>query len=247
MTAGLTAAVGLNGAPLIYEPAGLTVGGARPANPWLKPRGNVLNVSLARPPATNPPPPAARFRAEVYSVQPGSATNERDTTLVKFEWKAGDPAPLPVNRELPFEVTAPPPCKLWAEAAMLNEITTADKQAMRAIIQKHADAIDRRDLDDLSALLEYKNTDCALANGQDPEEMRRVTRELYTKEMFTERSLTVDGGSAKELQFKIIAGGQVVWLYQSLSKPALVVESPQKQFTLPVFTAKIAGAWRIVR
>jgi hypothetical protein len=36
-------------------------------------------------------------------------------------------------------------------------------------------------------------------------------------------------------------------MFQSLDKPALVVRSPNKELTLAIYAAMIAGAWRIVR
>jgi hypothetical protein len=249
----LTTLVGINGAPLLVDPTGVGLNGTRPANPWLKPKGNTLSVSLAKPPPTvavilSPVAlPAVQFHAQVHTVIPDSPTNEIDRILATFDWAAANPVPLPVNREIAFEITAPPPTKLWAEATPVTGLSTADKQQLRTLVQKHAEAIESRNLDGLSALLDYKTKDCALANGQDPERMRQVTRQQYTQEMFSEPSFKVEGAEADALEFRLVAGGQVVWMFQSLAKPALVVLSPNKRFTLPIYAAMIGGAWRIVR
>jgi hypothetical protein len=248
VSGGLITVAGINGAPLMIEPSGRSLGGARSINPWLKPRGNTLTIYLAQPPvARNVTLPPAQARAEVYSLVPDSPTNARAATLAKFERKTGDPTPLPVSREIPFEITVPPPAKLWAEAEKLTGLLSADKQQMKALVQKLAEGIDRRSLDDLLPLLDYKIKDCALAEGQTPEEMKQSTRELYSGQMFAEPSLKVDAAQVNNLEFKLIAGGQVVWIFQSLSKPALVVESPNNRFTFTVFAARIDHVWRIVR
>lgn len=252
-TAGLTAIVGVNDAPLLVDPTGVGLNSAWPVNPWLKPQGNALGISLATPPRApnviRPPTglPAVDVRAQLYSVKPDSNTNEIDRILATFARTAGDPAPLPVNRAIPFEITAPPPTKLWSDAATVSALAPPDKEQLKTLVQKHAAAIEARDLDALLVLLDYKIRDCALANGQDPEHMRQVTRQQYTNVMFSERSFRVETGPLSELQFKLIAGGQVVWMFQSLSKPALVVLSPKLHFTLPIYAAKIDGVWRIVR
>jgi hypothetical protein len=252
-TGALTAIVGINDAPLVVDASGAGLAGARPANPWLKPMGNKLTVFLDNAPAPRsrgPAPttqPAAQVRAQVYTLIPDSPTNQPDRLLATFERNAGDPGPLPVTREIPFEIAAPPPTKLWADAAAVATLSDADKQKLRTLVQKHAEAIERRDLDSLSAMLEYKTTDCALANGQEPDHMAMVTRQQYIREMFSESSFKVEGAQGNELEFKLIAGGQVVWMYQNLDKPALVVVSPNKRFTLPIYAALIAGTWRIVR
>ncbi len=248
VTGGLTASAGINGAPLLIDSTGIGLNGTMPANPWLKPTGNTLSISLARPPATpNVNLAEVQVRAEVYTVQSGSRTMEPETWLARFAWHAGDPAPLPVTREIAFEIAAPPPTSLWAEAARVNDLSATDQQQLRTLMQKLAGAILSRDLDGISVLLDYKTMDCALANGQDPDRMRQVIRELYTTDMFSEPSLRVEGAGANELEFKLVAGGQAVWVFQGPGKPALVVVSPNKRFGLTVFAAKTAGAWRIVR
>lgn len=237
----------------MVDPTGGGLNGARPANPWLKPKGNTLSISLTKAPPTQsairqpPTPPAIQIHAQVYTVIPDSPTNEIDRILATFERSAGDRTPLPVVREIAFEIVATPPTKLWAEAAPVKGLSPSDTQQLRTLVQKHAEAIEKRNLDALSALLDYKTKDCALANGQDPERMRQVTRQQYTHEMFSEPSLRVEGAAADALEFRLVAGGQVVWIFQSLVKPALVVLSPNKRFTLPIYAAMIGGAWRIVR
>ena len=252
-TAGLTTAAGINGAPLLIDPTGFGLGAGTSINSWLKPSVNKLTISLAKPPPPGPsvllPPPempAVRVRAQVYTVKPGSSTNEPDRTLAKFDRVANDTDPLPLEREVAFIVEVPPPTKLWNDAVQLDGISPADKQQLKALVQKHAEAIITRNVDGLSTLLDYKTTDCALADGQDPVAMRRVIQNQYRDAMFAEPSLKTDA-QLDHLNFKLVAGGQVVWVFRSLAKPALVVTSPTKRFTLPIYAAMIGGAWRIVR
>lgn len=252
-TAGLTAIFGVNGAPLLVDSTGAGLRSAWPVNPWLKPRGNALTIYLAKPSAAPsviiPPPdlPEVDVHAQLFTVAPNLPTNEIDRMLATFDRTAADPTPLPVNRAIAFDITAPPPTELWKDAEPIKELANADRDQLRMLVQKHADAIQARNLDDLSALLEYRTKDCALANGQEPEHMREVIRRQYTQEMFSQPSLQIDGALADKLTFRLIAGGQVVWMYQSLAKPALVVNSPTTQFTLQIYAAKIRGIWRIVR
>jgi len=247
-TGGLTAAVGINGAPILIDPIGIGLSGTMPANPWLKPKENTLSIFLARPlTAPDVKLPEIEVQAEVFTVKSNSPLGEPDIILARYERNARDPVPLPVSREIAFVITAPPPTNLWAEAARITQLSAGDQIHLRTLVQKFADALQRRNLDGLSALLDYKTKDCALANGQDPDEMRQVIRKLYAEGMFTEPSFKVEGAQANALTFKLIAGGQVVWMFQSLSTPALVVRSQTARYTLPVFAAKIGGSWRIVR
>ena len=213
ITSGLTATVGLNGAPILIDPNGIGLNATFPVNPWLKPKENTLSIFLALPlPAPEVKLPEIDVYAELYSVKPNSPQGEPDVYLARFERNAKDFTPLPVAREIPFVVTAPPPSNLWTEAARINGLSGSDQQQLRTLVQKFADALQRRDLDAISTLLEYKTKDCALANSQDPEEMRQVIRELYTDEMFTQPSYRVEGAQGNGLVFKLVAGGQMVWM-----------------------------------
>ena len=252
-TSGLAAVVGINGAPLFIEPAGMALGGGTEINAWLKPGGNVLSISLSATPIKRsillprPEPLPARVRAEVYTVLPGSQTNQPDRMLATFERRAGDLSPLPLKRDIPFEVTAAPPTHLWSDAAPLSGLTTSDEQQLRAVVQQLADAIGARDLNAISALLDYKTKDYARAGGHTAEAADGVVRQLYAGDMFSQRPLTITSPPPQGLRFERVAGGQVVWLHHGLNAPALVVESPTVRFTLPLFAAKIAGHWLIVR
>lgn len=247
VTGGQTATVGINGAPILIDPTGAGLNATMPANPWLKPKENSLSIYLTMPPATNARLPEVFVRAQVFSVKADSPEGDPDTFLANFERNAGDPSPLPVIREIAFVVSNPPPSRLWSEAEKVSELSPADKLQLTTLIQKFAEAIGTRNLDAISALLAYKTRDSALSNGQDPDRMRQVIRDQYANRMFTETSLQIEGDQGNELEFKLIAGGQVVWLFRSLSKPALVVHSANKRFTLPVMAAKIGGSWKIVR
>jgi ketosteroid isomerase-like protein len=248
LTGGLTATAGINGAPLLIDPTGIGLNGSMPANPWLKPGENTLSIFLSPPLTTSGVvPPEIQFHAQVYSIKINSLMNEPDQFLARFDREARDPVPLPVAREIPFVVKEAPPTKLWAEATVIKELSTADKQQLRALVQKFAEAIQSRDLDAISAVLDYKTKDCALANGQDPAHMHEMIRKLYKEGMLSEPSFRIEGAQGNVLSFKLIAGGQAVWLFQSLSAPALVVRSQAARYTLMVFAAKIGGAWRIVR
>ena len=219
-------------------------------NAWLKPLRNTLTVSLAQPspaPVVILPPvplPAPDVHAELYTLKPNSRTNERDQLLAKFARVANDL--LPFSGGIPFNVTDPPPTRLWAEAVPLDGLSSADKNQLQALVLKHTQAIAARDLDAVSALLAYKTRDCALADGQDPDEMMQVIRKQYANVIFSEPSLTIDT-QINLLEFKLVAGGQVVWIFQSLEKPALVLKSPTKRFTISLFAARIGDTWRIVR
>ena len=252
-TAGLTTIAGVNGAPLLVDPSGFGLGGGTGVNPWLKPGINKLTISLAKPPPPGPsillpppPMPPIRVRAQVYTVKANSSDNEPDKILAKFERTANDADPLPLEREIAFAVEDPPPVRLWNDAAQMDGISPADKQQLKALVQKHADAIITRNVDGLVALLDYKTTDSALAEGQDPGAARRVIQNQYRDAMFSEPKLNTDV-QLDQLNFKLIVGGQVVWIFRSLAKPALVVTSPTKRFTLPIYAAMIRGTWRIVR
>jgi hypothetical protein len=252
-TSGLSAVVGINGAPIFVEPAGMALGGGAEINAWLKPEGNVLSISLsATPILPSPilPPPKPlpiNFKAEVYSVLPGSQTNQPDQMLATFERRLGDLPPLPLKRQIPFKVPAVPPTHLWADAAPITQLTAADQTQLRSLVQKLADAIRSRDISAISALLDYKTRDYARAGGHSAESAEQVLRQQYSQTMFSQRPLTITSPSPYALRFDLIAGGQVVWMYHSLTEPALVVESPATRFTLPIYAAKVGGAWRIVR
>lgn len=251
--AGLTAIAGINGAPLLVDASGRGVYGAAPANPWLKPSGNAVTIHLAKTAAGTsavlPPvaPSPVDIRIEFYSVVPGSPTNDVQQMLATFRRTADDTTVLPVQRAIPVQIADVPPASLWSQAAPIRELSATDIAQLTALVEQHIRAIETRNVDAVSALLEYKTTDCALAEGQDPALMRQVIRRQYAQEMFSERSLKITSPPPGKLSFQLVAAKQVVWIYHSLAVPAITVESPEKRFGIELFASKIAGAWRIVR
>ena len=248
LTEGFVVTAGLNDAPLGVDLTGAGLSTVLEANPWLRLGTNTLTILLTAPPEK---PGAEKkdpyTRAVVYTEDPDDPTNENHLVLARFERGATDVLPLPVVRAIPFEVPDPPPCLLWKEADVVDELSDRDQGALKALIREFENAILARDVDRIDALLDYKSIDVALANNLHPPAMKQTIRRQYQEMMFSQRDLRIEARDTPDLVMKLICQKQVVWISRHLTDPAMTVDAPDREFKIPVYAARFKGAWCIVR
>ncbi len=241
--------VGIDEAPLLIDPTGEGLTTITPINPWLREGINQLTIFLGEKPLIDgTPPPAPVFAsAKVYTIKPDSDTSDVDRELAHFEISEQENPVLPLIRVIPFKVSEPPPVKLWLQAKAQDAVTEEAKRAILAILHEFQDAVEKREVEPILRILDFKTTDSALANAQDAARMRKVIESQYLKIMFPKKDLKVLRLPDDLLNFKLICRKQIVWLFHDLKNPAFVAKAENARFTIPLFFAQLGNGWQVVR
>lgn len=232
---GVRLSAGVNGVPLAGDASGDGLATVQPLNLWLRPDANALDVQVA--------PAGDRDRLVDVSVR---APGPEAVPMTRLSWTLPPAAAFePFRVSLPFAPPRVPPVRVWSEAARFDRLDDGARSAAIGLGREVHEAFAARDVDRMTALLDYRITEWAAAFGWDEAQHRaRVREELAA---FVEPSpLALE--PLEGVDARLVAGGQLVWLTRG-GRPLLERRAqPEAGWrALDVYVACVGDRWRVAR
>lgn len=239
--------MGVNGIPILSDPAGEGRRAIYPINEWLKPGENTITLYAAWPEEKPFVPATGRVSLRVFESKPAAPSPAPGVVCGASRWPL-PPAPevYPFQAAVPFTVTAAPPTQLWQEAEVVEELEPADRQAILALVERLRLALMRSDFEAAITLLAYRYDDLARANNGDPDRLRQIAVKQYTR-MMAEPLPRSTALADEEVLLTLAAAGQVVHVGRPQGKDAILLSTEDSEYAIPVYAARITGRWRLVR
>jgi hypothetical protein len=242
--------VGINDVPLVVDNEAEGILTSEPVNYWIQPSGNRLTISLQWPQDRELVRGQARVQAEVFLADPQAEIPKPGEVIARFSWP--DPEieeSYPYTHSIELKGMTPPPTKFWVAAEKLATLKEEDKSEILSLVEAFRDELLAKRSDAAFAYLEYRYADEALAEGQDPGELREAVTEQYAWMMQMDGELESDRLEYDKSRFSIVANGLIVHVVREDGRPAVVLsnEDQDLEFEIPIFVGKIRGKWTIAR
>lgn len=247
MSTGIDVHIGLNDVPLLADPEGNGVRTVLPVNEWLAPGVNTITLRIAWPESKQHVPGKAELKVFLFEADLEQEFPEPKTVLAELVWPpAGAPELYPRKLEEPFKIEPALPTKLWEEAEPVAAVGNADQAAILALVEHLRRALLANDLDTALRLLNYRWQEDARANGLKLEELQTAVREQYTY-MLSEPSPHSAPLDPEDASFILGADKRIVKVLGPNNDEAIVIETEEGRYHIPIYASKILGRWTIVR
>jgi len=238
----------VNGVPLLEEHEGKGYLTTRPLNEWLKDGRNAVRVVLAAG-ASGADVQGASLEVLLFEADPARDRPAPGRILERHVWpKEKDAAArgLPFEATLAFDVAGPLGNRLFREAAALEAIDDADRDAILAETERFRRALVERRFDDAYRMAALRFDDEARANGFDPGELESAIKGQWAY-FLKQDALTVPSLTAAEARLRIVGEGRLVLAMRGVGKDSVRIEGAARTARLALHFAKVGGRWVIAR
>ena len=213
-------------------------------NQWIAPGRNTLRVRgrLQGPMDTEGPALTVQLRRQSASAD----GNQGAEPMVRVGLRPRD-AFAPFDECHEFQADPAPPHQLF-QAARPMKLDDGTRAGVTKAALELEQALARRDPDVALSLLTWKAVDIARAQYLPADDARNSQRETLTN-VLEDPEFTIDPlpPDPANLSFDHLAGGRLIRVSRQ-GRPAIQARlSLGGRFVLPLYTANIDGAWRVVR
>ena len=255
----------VNDIPIFLSPSDQNLDTVEPVDMWIQPGENSLSIKLEWPEGQGYSPGLADCRAVLEHLEEGEKIGST-RPLAELNWPMPDtgqppdmladpnaPTPLPPQEYYPYQARADftvdpqaaPPTYLWRQAVPVAW-AGADKADVLDILVRLHTALDNKDIDTATRILDYKAVDTGLALRLSPDESRQSQREFF-EYLFSLDDWGMEPIDPPNMEIHVLSDDRIVLVSQEDMAPALQSTTRMPKFLLPVYFAKIKDQWRIVR
>lgn len=242
----------INDATVVVDLDADGIGVVEPIDTWMKPGDNSLDVELRWPGGQDFVAGRADVEAELFLADSTSDSPRPGRVLARVQW----PPPghldqedhYPLHLQYHFEISPPPPTRLWQEAERITQLGQLDRTQ---IFQRVADlrrALMTQQPNQAYDLLAYRYAEEARAEGKTEGQIRAAVLEGYSK-MYSFGHLDFEPVDEQSLILRPHADRQVVHVMREGYQFAFIATHTPSDtcFGIPVFMARVRGEWIIVR
>ena len=242
--------IGINGAPLIKDLEGDGVITTEPVSTWLLHGNNNLTIKIKPLDEENknlsPTVEIILFLHDSASTVPKPKVIYAKYNYPDKENNKEKEIKLPVSESISFDFPSEIGTKLWNEAETLKNISENDKNEIVELINNLENSLINKDISSAINLQEYKILDDSIAEKKSVERLEDATKKGY--EWLNQQT----GVVAKKLtldttKFIICCKQMVVYIARKTGEDAILLESDDLYFDIPVYVSKIKNRWTIVR
>jgi hypothetical protein len=245
---GLAGELRINDVPLYNWLDRKPVTTGQPVNMWIT--GHTGKLTLAYDWRNAPPGnivPSPKLTLKILSGSQRNQPMRGAFELAHSEWRLDPKVPArPPGVALDFPCHEIPPSVFWPEARALD-ISPEAKANVLALLHDLNAALDRRDIQRVSALLQFKTLDVGRSfYHSDSESMNGLSEYLAFCMDGPDWSMeSVDDAS---VQFQTVADGRLIWATLPDAQPVLQSRANRHpRLQLPVYAAPVRGSWTVVR
>lgn len=145
-----------------------------------------------------------------------------------------------------IEEKMPSSTKVWSIAEKLKTLGESDVERMVEIVESLNEAILSNDINAAISILDFKIEEDALSESKKKESIRKVSEEAFAY-LASEKGLKSKLVSMESAAYELIAGDFLVSLTLKDGSDALILESADFEFEIPIYFAKINGDWVVAR
>jgi len=246
---GLLGRVLLNGVPVRIwsDPGRADVGD--PVNAWVRPGRNVLELQLNRAPENDLAAADPRLRLTLTRLDQPDSGPSSSRPLLTYVLPPEDGAPVtwPLRDGRSLTIDDAPPSDLWPRLAPVA-LDDAARAGVMALVDRLQAALNARDLNLLSRLLQYKAVDVARCFGY-PTTQALPSQARFFGDLMQDPDWGMQPYGPDELQLHLVAGDTMVWVTRPGFAPALrsAPTADGLSLELPLYIAHIGGNWWVVR
>ncbi len=244
---GVQADIGLNDVPIVTDGKGAGVRTILPVNEWIWSGQNHLTVQVAWPGNKPHAPGLAELKVSLFEADPKSDFPEPMKVHAEAVW------PLPTEPELyphrfavPMNIEFAPPTRLWAEAEPIGKVTDEHKAEIIALVEQLRAALMDRNAKAALKLLTYRYQDEARAYGTTAEGLLANVAKQY-EIMWAEPSPKSAPLDPEAASFIVGSSKKILKVAGPNFKEALVIQTQEAEYQIPIFAARVSGRWLIAR
>ena len=243
--------VWLNDAPITLDSQGAGIVVCEPVDVWIKPGLNMLRVELDRPKVPGAGQGAALVEVSLFIADHGSNRPRPGHVLARFDWPPcteGEKERYPYQHEQEVAISPAPDTLLWREAERFTQIDEHDRQEIIARASLLRQALVNGQPDQAYKLLSYRYQDEARAEGKPEARIRAAVMGGY-RDMLSFGHLDFEPLHGGFVFLRPHADGLVVHVTRDQDLQAILAHHGRSGsfFGIPVFAARIHGAWTLVR
>ena len=223
-----------------------------PVDTWIKAGENLLQVELRWPEGQPFVTGQAEAEATLFITDPGSDSPRPGRVLARIEWPpAGhmeEEDNYPLRRQATFQTSPVPPTRLWQEAETVTQLGQWDRAEIFKRVTDLRQALMSEQPERAFDLLSYRYAEEARAEGKPEARIWAAVLEGY-RDMFSFGHLDHAPVDEQNLILRPLSDGKVVHVMREGYMDAiLALHRPSGTgFGIPVYMARIAGQWTIVR
>ena len=234
------AEITVNGVPVLYGEYKGPISYSGLINMWVKPGKNVVTVRLM---PLQRPQKRGQFFEFVVGVGRSAQTAINGPKLAQFRWRSEESKEkLPLEKIFKFTPLYPPPSELWTKAEVLK-LDEETRKGAEECIQRLSEALVKKDVENLSKLLEFRFQERDRWLHGDTEKFSDVRKDV--EELFIGAEFQpVDMGS---LEMHLVADGQLIWVTDKGFGRILKGKGGESETEADVYLARMEGNWTWAR
>ena len=246
----------LNGTPILRSEDDDTLSVIEPVNLWLVENENILSFEILKPDEdggdlkpTDLKPTDLKpiIQATLFLHDNTSEFPLSKKILAEIEHVSAEKISYPIEKSVNFNYDDKVLPNLWNDASKIKLVNDSDKAEILKLTNALANSLIDKKYDDAIKLQKYKIQEDALAEGKS---YSRIIEGVITSSynwLDSQGELTSQPINPDEMMYSICGNGQLVYLSKTNSEEAIVLESDEVYFDVPIYFANIKGVWTIVR
>jgi len=240
----------LNGTPILRSEDDDTLSVIEQVNLWLVENENILSFEILKPDEDGgdlkPTDLKPIIQATLFLHDNTSEFPLSKKILAEIEHVSAEKISYPIEKSVNFNYDDKVLPNLWNDASKIKLVNDSDKAEILKLTNALANSLIDKKYDDAIKLQKYKIQEDALAEGKSYSHMEGVVTSSYNW-LDSQGELTNQPVNPDEMVYMLCGNGQMVYLSKTNSEEAIVLESDEVYFDVPIYFANIKGVWTIVR
>jgi hypothetical protein len=221
---------------------GGTVSGGSDMMEWLMPGENRFELEITQLPPSSATRPWYRF--SLHGL-PGPGFAGDENKIYGFDWPASDGEAKTLKKVFVYQLTSAAPSQLWSKAERISELSAEEKSGIEKLLKELTSALQRKDVKKASTLWRFRFEELGRMFGSEGAQAAHQQEEMM-KEMLKRAKLSFVPPA--QLQYTRVAGDKVVQVTGPHGEaPVRGTVGKDGKVNIPVFVAKLDGAWALVR
>ncbi|MEZ4407950.1 MAG: hypothetical protein R3A52_15960 [Polyangiales bacterium] len=237
---GVRVEAGANDAPFLRHAALVPVSLQYPLNAFVLPEDNRLTAQVS---------PLDDEDAEPGLDLALTGPDPASAALLRVSWSLPRGAAFePFTLSLPFIPPEAVETTLWSEGEVVDDLDDAALDGARALCAELVSAFARRDIDAVSALLDFRTREMAAAYEWDLDEHRAEVRETF-QGMMDDPGYALAPVDVATLRFTPCGDGRALHVSRADDGELIGIRSAgsDEEQTMQVYVGRFGDRWRIVR
>lgn len=235
----------LNDAPIVKSNELDSISTVEPINTWLLDAHNSLSLKIEKP-SDDGKEYLPSISASIFLHDDASETPKPKEILVTVEFSGDTESNYPATISKEINATFSVGTKLWREATPVSSLTDTDKKTIISLVNAFSNSLYTSDIMQAIKLQQYKIEDDAIAENKPVTQIENAVKTNYhwlsEQKGIVSHPLSVDTAT-----FSACYDNRLIYIQRINGDEAVMLESDDLYFDVPIYVSKINGEWNIVR